>query len=324
MTFMPSTEDRPPAGPISSPKQDSGPSVRELDLQVDLYLAHLAAERGLSRNTVSAYSHDLKAIVDYLHKQGLEDFRQVDPLHVVAYLGQAAKQGLSARTRARRLSALRGLFRYFVESGQIPTDPLTNLKGPKLPGGLPRFLSREEVERLLAAPDPDKPLGMRDRALLELMYAAGLRVSEVISLGVGQIQFQVGLLTVRGKGAKERLVPVHHTALDWLRRYLEGPRVQLLKGARREEVFISTHRKPLTRMGVRKILDKHLAAAGIKGRITPHTLRHTFATHLLEGGADLRSVQLMLGHADISTTEVYTHVSKKRLIEIHRQYHPRG
>ncbi|MBV1751654.1 MAG: tyrosine-type recombinase/integrase, partial [Desulfarculus sp.] len=174
------------------------------------------------------------------------------------------------------------------------------------------------------APDPLSDLGRRNRAMLELMYAAGLRVSEVISLGVGDVQFQVGCLLVHGKGDKERLVPVHETALKVLKDYLEGPRTRLLKGKRREEVFLNNRGDGLSRMGLWKIIHKHLQKAGINGPVTPHTLRHTFATHLLEGGADLRSVQLMLGHSDISTTQVYTHVTRQRLVEVHRRHHPRG
>jgi integrase/recombinase XerD len=293
-------------------------------VEADLYLTHLAAERGLSANTVRAYADDLRAVMDFLAGEGVRSWQEVDSLHLVAYLARASRQGLAPRTRARRLSALRGLFRFLLREGRASHDPLAGLSGPRLPGGLPHFLSRQEVERLLAAPDPTTDLGRRDRAILELMYAAGLRVSEVIGLGVGDVQFQVGVLTVRGKGAKERLVPVHQTALEVLQDYLAGPRQRLLKGKRHDEVFLSRRGDPLSRMGLWHIVKRHVTAAGITGHVTPHTLRHTFATHLLEGGADLRSVQLMLGHADIATTEIYTHLSRRRLQEIHRKYHPRG
>ena len=307
---------------MTSEKERTG--ARGLDQDLDQYLTHLAAERGLSGNTLEAYADDLRQVSEYLREQGVQDWREVDALHLVGYLAQAGRQGLSARTRARRLSAVRGLFRFMRERFLLPGDPLASLKGPHLPSGLPYFLSQEEMERLLAAPPADTDLGLRDRALLEVIYAAGLRVSEAITLGVGDIQFQVGCLTVRGKGGKERLVPVNQIALDRLKEYLEGPRGRLLKGKRREEVFVNARGGALSRMGAWKILKKNVLAAGIKARVTPHTLRHSFATHLLEGGADLRSVQLLLGHADISTTQVYTHVSRQRLIEVHRRFHPRG
>ncbi len=294
------------------------------DQGLDLFLTHLTAERALAGNTLEAYASDLRELTTYLAVQGVDSWPRVDALHVVAWLAAMSREGLAARTRARRLSAARGLFRYLYENGLVKDDPLATLEGPRLPGGLPRFLSQEEVARLLAAPDPATDLGARDRVTLELMYAAGLRISEVISLGVGQVQFQVGCLAVRGKGGKERLVPVHETALALLKDYLEGPRRRLLKGNRREEVLISNRGGPLTRMGAWKIVRKHVTAAAIPGEVTPHTLRHTFATHLLLGGADLRSVQIMLGHADISTTEIYTHLTTQRLSEVHKLHHPRG
>lgn len=291
---------------------------------LDLYLDHLATERALAANTLEAYAGDLRELTDFLTGQDVASWSGLDALHIIAWLALMAKGGLAESTRARRLSAARGLTHFLYERGLIGDDPLATLEGPRLPGGLPRFLSQEEVARLLAAPDPAKDRGLRDRALLELLYAAGLRVSEAIALTVGQVQFQVGCLMVRGKGGKERLVPVHETALGLLKEYLEGPRRRLLKGNQREEVFISTHGGPLTRMAAWKIVRKHVTAAAIPGEVTPHTLRHTFATHLLLGGADLRSVQMMLGHADISTTEIYTHLTTQRLAEVHKLHHPRG
>lgn len=291
---------------------------------LDLYLDHLATERALAANTLEAYAGDLRELTDFLTGQGVASWSDLDALHIIAWLALMAKGGLAESTRARRLSAARGLTHFLYERGLIGDDPLATLEGPRLPGGLPRFLSQEEVARLLAAPDPAKDRGLRDRALLELLYAAGLRISEAIALTVGQVHFQVGCLMVRGKGGKERLVPVHETALGLLKEYLEGPRRRLLKGNQREEVFISTHGGPLTRMAAWKIVRKHVTAAAIPGEVTPHTLRHTFATHLLLGGADLRSVQMMLGHADISTTEIYTHLTTQRLAEVHKLHHPRG
>lgn len=284
----------------------------------------MATVRGLSANTVAAYSDDLIDIARFMVDQGVQAWPELDSLHVVAYLSQSKKRGLAPRTLARRLSSLRGMIKFMLQEGLLESNPLSGMSGPKTPDGLPHFLSRQEIDGLLKAPDQESDLGLRDRAMLELMYAAGLRASEVITLSVGDVQFQVGCLVVRGKGSKERLVPMHQTALDTLQVYLQGPRERLRKQKQREEVFLNARGGPLSRMGLWKILRKHVLAAGLKGHVSPHTLRHTFATHLLEGGADLRSVQMMLGHADISTTEVYTHVDRKRLSQVHKKYHPRG
>jgi integrase/recombinase XerD len=302
--------------------------VAGLDQDLDLYLGHLAAERGLAAATVESYARDLRDAADWLEAQGVGSWRGVEELHLVAYLAALSGRGLAARTRARRLSALRGLFAFLARENRAAGDPLAAISGPKLPGGLPRFLSVAEMDRLLETPPADTDLGRRDRTLLELMYAAGLRASETVGLEVGDLQLQVGCLVVRGKGSKERLVPVHRRALEAVEAYLAGPRERLLarrgRGGRPEEVFLNSRGGSLSRMGLWKIVRKHSAAAGLPAEVSPHTLRHTFATHLLEGGADLRSVQLMLGHADISTTEVYTHVTRRRLMEVHRRHHPRG
>ncbi len=299
----------------------------DLDLygMVDVYLSHLAAERGLAETTVRSYAEDLADICGFLDQNGVTAWDQFKDLHMVSYLAQKARDGLAPASRARRLSAARGLMQYLMRRELLDDDPLAGLRGPKQNQGLPSFLSREEISRLLETPPDHTDLGLRDRAMLEMMYGAGLRASEITTIGVGQIQFQVGCLMVRGKGNKERIVPLHQLALDRLGAYLEGPRARLLAGRPpREEVFLNARGGALSRMGLWKILSKHVTAAGITTHVSPHTLRHTFATHLLEGGADLRSVQLMLGHADISTTQVYTHVTTKRLAEVHSRYHPRG
>lgn len=295
-----------------------------LSAEIDSYLLHLATERGLSRHTVSAYAEDLADISRYLEANGVENWRDLDTLHALGYLAESQKKGLAPSTRARRLSAWRGLVHYQLREGWLKLDPLRELSGPSQPDRLPEFLSQEEVAQLLNAPDPVSDLGVRDRALLEIMYASGLRVSEVIGLEMGQVQFQVGCLLVRGKGGKERLTPVHPYALKQLRLYMDGPRLRLLNGGRQEAVFVNRRGGKLSRMGVWKLLQKYALSAGLRGHISPHTLRHTFATHLLEGGADLRSLQLMLGHSDINTTQIYTHVSQSHLIAVHRKYHPRG
>ncbi|MDR1396396.1 MAG: tyrosine recombinase XerD [Desulfarculales bacterium] len=295
-----------------------------LHADIDAYLLHLAAERGLARLTVSSYAEDLNHLSAYLIAQGVNSWQEVDTLHALAYLAASQASGLAASTRARRLSAFRGLIKFMLAQGRLPKDPLHELNGPGQPSHLPEFLSKEEVLRLLEAPDPATPLGSRDRALLEILYGAGLRVSEAAGLEVSQVQFQVGCLSVRGKGGKERLVPVHQTALECLRAYMEGARLNLLNGLRRETVFVNRRGGSLSRMGIWKIVKKYTVLASISTPVSPHSLRHTFATHLLEGGADLRSLQLMLGHSAISTTQIYTHVSQSHLSQVHRKYHPRG
>jgi integrase/recombinase XerD len=298
--------------------------ISTLHKEVDAYLLHLATERGLADHTVSSYAEDMSDIMRYLEAQSLHSWRELDTLHALGYLAHSQRQGLAPSTRARRLSAWRGFVKYMLVENMIKKDPLIELSGPNLPSYLPEFLSKEEVLSLLEAPDPASVLGIRDRALLEIMYAAGLRVSEVISLEAGQVQFQVGCLMIRGKGGKERLVPVHQTALTRLREYMEGARLKLLNGARQEVVFVNNRGGKLSRMGVWKLLQKYAVQSGLRAKISPHTLRHTFATHLLEGGADLRSLQLMLGHSAISTTQIYTHVSQSHLSQVHHKYHPRG
>lgn len=295
-----------------------------LSLHIDFYLLHLATERGLAGNTVEAYAEDLADIARFLEKNGVNNWPELDSLHALSYLAHSQKAGLAPTTRARRLSAWRGMVRYLLVEGVLKKDPLIDLSGPGKNDNLPEFLSRDEMARLLKAPDESTPLGLRDGALLELMYAAGLRVSEVINLEMNQVQFQVGCLLVRGKGSKERLVPVHQIALARLRGYLDGARLALMNGLRHEIVFVNNKGARLSRMGVWKLLQKYALKAGVSTKISPHTLRHTFATHLLEGGADLRSLQLMLGHSDIGTTQVYTHISQGHLSQIHSKYHPRG
>ena len=298
--------------------------ISGLHKEIDAYLLHLATERGLADHTVSSYAEDLADIARYLEAQGLHAWQELDTLHVLGYLAHSQQQGLAPSTRARRLSAWRGFVKYMLVEKMIQKDPLLELSGPSLPNYLPEFLSQDEVLGLLESPNPDSALGLRDRALLEIMYAAGLRVSEVINLEIGQVQFQVGCLMVRGKGSKERLVPVHQTALQRLQEYMEGARLKLLNGARQEAVFVNNRGGRLSRMGIWKLLQKYAVLSGLRTKISPHTLRHTFATHLLEGGADLRSLQLMLGHSAISTTQIYTHVSQSHLTQVHHKYHPRG
>ncbi|KAB1443821.1 site-specific tyrosine recombinase XerD [Pseudodesulfovibrio senegalensis] len=288
---------------------------------LDRYLEHLLVEKGLSENSLSSYASDLRLLLGFLEKRdcALED---VNKQVLTLYLMHLRTRGVQSRTLARQLSSIRGFFGFARDERWITDDPSALLDNPKLNRKLPEFLTREEVATLLSLPDHETRLGMRDRAMLELLYAAGLRVSELIDLRVLDYDAQVGVLRVFGKGAKERIVPVHYTAQEMLNRYLNDVRHQF--GPSQDCIFLNRSGKGLSRQGVWKLIKRYAQQAGIKRSISPHTFRHSFATHLLEGGADLRTVQLLLGHADISATEIYTHVQSERLIALHERFHPRS
>ncbi|OGD12158.1 MAG: site-specific tyrosine recombinase XerD [Candidatus Aminicenantes bacterium RBG_16_66_30] len=289
-----------------------------------LFLEYLAVEKGLSLNTVAAYGRDVRKLVDFL-KAGRIALPRVSEDTLVAFVHRESGAGLAARSRARLISALRSFFRFSVLSGFLKKDPSSRLTTPSTWLALPKFLTVGEVERLLAAPDVSKPRGVRDRAMLEVLYGSGLRVSELASLKLAEINRDEGFLVCRGKGGKERIVPLGRSACDAVGRYLAEVRPRLDPGGRREELFLSRRGKPFTRQGLWKLLRQHAAAAGLRApEITPHVLRHSFATHLLERGADLRSVQLMLGHSRITTTQIYTHVSREQLRRVYDKYHPRA
>jgi integrase/recombinase XerD len=294
-----------------------------VDRLVDRFLTYLVSERRLSPHTVSAYASDLAHLTDYLSKRGLESWRQVGREELSDYFRQAL-QGLHARSRARRLAAVRSFFRFLESKDLIDTNPAARITFPKIPATLPKVLSGEQVEALLNMPDGANPLGMRDRAILEILYATGIRVSELVDLRFAQINLEAGYLIVRGKGDKERLVPLGEYALDALKTYLEWGRPQLAGRRDRDVVFLNARGGRLSRQGVWKMVKKHAAAVGVPKTVSPHVLRHSFATHLLENGADLRSLQVMLGHADIGTTQIYTAVARERLKKIHQAHHPRG
>lgn len=289
---------------------------------MDTFLEHLVVERGLAEASVEAYASDLKDFDAFL--DGV-DVGQVSQDDLFLYLMDLRRRDLANRSLARRLSALRGMFTYLHAEGLIHDDPAELLDNPKLPKTLPKVLSQAEVETLLSQPDTLDRLGFRDRVMLELLYAAGLRVSELTGLNVLDTDLQAGIVRVFGKGSKERLVPLHDLARDLAQDYLESWR-GLFK-PKDDAMFVNRSGKRLTRQAVFKMVRKYSAAAGVPsggGKISPHTLRHSFATHLLEGGADLRSVQLLLGHADVAATEIYTHVRADRLLAVHRQHHPRS
>ncbi len=293
-----------------------------LDAAIDVYLGHLAAERGLARNTVESYGRDLAAFAAAMAKKGpgaIGDIRRGD---ILGFLDRARRRGLGANSRARTLSALRGLFKFLVREGELATNPARDIRSSRRGRKMPGQLGPAEVERLLAAPAGDSALALRDRAMLELLYACGLRVSELVGLETARVDTRQGHLRVVGKGGKERAVPVGKKALAALRRYLREARPRLAAAKTSPALFLGRSGRAVTRQGFWKRLKLHAAAAGLT-QVTPHLLRHCFATHLLEGGADLRSVQMMLGHADLSTTQIYTHVANRRLREVHGKHHPR-
>ena len=290
---------------------------------LDSFLSMVAVEQGLARNTVEAYSRDLSQLAEFLLSKRVAAWNHVEAVHIRAYLSHLRGRGLSPRTVARRIVSLRRLFRFLQTEGQVGASPLPSLHLIPGPRKLPQTLSADDLRRLLAQPDAASPLGVRDRAMLELLYAAGLRVSELISLRTQQIDFQGNYLTVKGKGSKVRAVPFGKWAREKLLEYQRHSRPRLLKGRSSPFLFAGRSGKPLTRQAFWKLIRRYALAAGIEKKVTPHTMRHSFATHLLEGGADLRSVQSMLGHADISTTQIYTHVTGARLKDVHRRFHPR-
>ena len=286
-------------------------------------LDHLAVERGLSRATLEAYGRDLDAYTTFL-AAARRDPRRVDPEDLTRYLLQARRAGLGSRSVARALSAIRTFHRFLLTDQETDRDPTAYLEAPRPILKLPATLSRQEVEALLAAPPADMPRGVRDRTMLEVLYAAGLRISELVGLTLADLNLPAGFVRVRGKGSKERLVPLGRLAVAAVRSYLDSWRPALLKGRDVTTLFPGRAGRPLSRQAFFLALKGYARRAGIARRVSPHVLRHAFATHLLEGGADLRSVQLLLGHADIGTTQIYTHVSRAHLQAVYAKYHPRA
>ncbi len=296
----------------------------EIPATISSFLTHVRVEKGLSSNTVSAYRRDLAKFNEFAQKRklSLEAVTQDD---LVDFLAGLYRQKLESKTVARHLVTLRNFFRFAQIQELIAKDPSVNLESPKIRRSLPGYLRLEEVERLLVQPDAKTPLGLRDRAMLEVLYSAGLRVSELVGLRVTDLDTKVGCVRCIGKGDKERIVPVGKKALGMVEKYLRDARPKLLgKAAGSPTLFVNRRGGALSRVGVWKILSSYGRRAGLRVALTPHMLRHSFATHLLERGADLRSVQLMLGHADISTTQIYTHVVEERLKQIYKAHHPRA
>lgn len=290
------------------------------DAQLERFLDALWLESGLSRNTLDAYRSDLAGLTVWLQMSPAQATRE----QLAAYLGDCVNRGVRPRTTARLLSSLRRFYQFLLREGVIQTDPSAQLESPKLGRPLPKSLTEEQVERLLQAPDTRTPLGLRDRAMLETLYATGLRVSELVALTLSQVNVQAGVVKVLGKGNKERQVPMGEEAVAWLLRYRSEGRGAIVGDRITEALFPTARAAAMTRQAFWLNIKRYARAAGIETPLSPHTLRHAFATHLLNHGADLRVVQMMLGHADLSTTQIYTQVARERLKQLHAQHHPRG
>ena len=293
-------------------------------VSIDGFLDAIWSERGLSKNTLDAYGRDLQKLSVWLQKKQ-SNLLMVDNAQILEYIAFCIKNGSKSRSVARLISSLRRFYRYQLRQNSIKEDPTSLIELPKLGKPLPGTLSESQVESLIFAADISDPIGLRDRAMLELLYATGLRVSELISLKYNQLSLQQGVVRVIGKGNKERLVPMGDEAVNWLTQYLETSRANLMQGKSTCDYFFVTRRgSGMTRQAFWYLIKRYALLAGITQKLSPHTLRHAFATHLLNHGADLRVVQLLLGHSDLSTTQIYTHVAKARLQSIHREHHPRG
>jgi integrase/recombinase XerD len=291
---------------------------------VDRFADALWMENGLSDNTLAAYRRDLYRLSVWLKPQRRRGLAEARPTDLLEFLAAQYQDGRALRSSARLLSSMRRFYRFLVREGRRSDDPTANIQSPKMDRPLPHALSEADVEALLNAPDIEQTVGLRDRAMLELLYASGLRVSELVGLSHEQVNLTQGVVRVIGKGRKERLVPVGEEAVNWLQRYLSAAREELLKGKSSRRVFVSRKAAGITRQAFWYRLRQYAVRVGIRGALSPHTLRHAFATHLVNHGADLRVVQMLLGHSDLSTTQIYTHVARERLKQLHREHHPRG
>ena len=303
---------------------DSGTGLpKDPKVVVDRFLDAIWAERGLSENTLGAYRADLLALNQRLEGRKV-DLVRATRADILEYISWRVDGGAKPRSTARQLSSFRRFFRYLLREGVIAEDPTAQIAMPKIGRALPQSLTEEEVEALLAAPVVSDPLGHRDRAMLELLYATGVRVSELINLKLSQVNLNQGVLRIIGKGDRERLIPLGDEAQDWLKEFIEGPRVEILLERQTEYLFPTRRGDRMTRQAFWHIIKRYAKKAGIGKKLSPHTVRHAFATHLLNNGADLRVVQLLLGHSDVSTTQIYTHVARERMKELHSRHHPRG
>jgi integrase/recombinase XerD len=295
-----------------------------IDLGGDEFLRYLKVERGVSVHTIEGYSRDLARFASFLESRGRKNLEDITAADISDHLLALCDEKKSARTRSRALAAIRGLFRYAISEGAIKSDPSAHVPGPRLGRRLPTVLGLDDVERLLDAPAPDTARGQRDRAMLSVLYATGLRVSELVGLTIGAAKLERGTVRVTGKGRKERLVPLGEFAAERLEAFLEGGRADLCRPGDDAILFPSGRGGAMTRQGFWKLIKRYVRELGIRQAVSPHMLRHSFATHLLERGADIRAVQALLGHSDISTTQVYTHIARARLVELYRRHHPRA
>ncbi|MFO7448253.1 MAG: site-specific tyrosine recombinase XerD [Ignavibacteriaceae bacterium] len=289
------------------------------------YLAVLKLEKNLSDNTVSSYRNDISSFIRFLQDDNIEDPSEVKYNNLVSFFKSLNNAGLTSSSAARYYSSLKGFFNYLFLNKYIKENPIERLSAPKLSKNLPGVLSLNEIDSMLSLPDTQDKLGLRDKALLEMLYACGTRVSELINIKLSDLFFTEEIIRVFGKGSKERLIPIGSSAVKWVNKYLSKSRPLLMKKAKSENIlFLNNRGTKLSRMGIWKIVQHYSKQAGITKEVHPHTFRHSFATHLIEGGADLRAVQEMLGHADISTTQIYTHIDRDYIKQVHKQFHPRG
>ncbi|CAM3064729.1 tyrosine recombinase XerD [Leuconostoc gasicomitatum] len=297
--------------------------THKIDSAIADYLHYIRIERGLSDNTIKSYHQDLQQFALYVTTEKLQ-LNDIDHIAILTWLNNLREQGKSNNSVIRMVTSLRKFFGYLLQEGLILHNPMTDVRPPKKAEHLPSVLTVAEIDALLAVPTETTPLGVRNRTLIEVLYATGLRVSELVNLKMSDLHLQLGLIQTIGKGDKERIIPIGEVAADWLEKYFSNSRLLLLKGNESPFVFLNDRGNQLSRQGVWKIIKKLVLLAGITKDVSPHTLRHSFATHILENGADLRIVQELLGHADISTTQIYTHISKKRLSEVYDNFHPRA
>ena len=296
-----------------------------MEMFIKEYLAYIKLEKNLSKNTVSSYKNDITAFISYLKNKDKHDPSIISSNDIAGFFKTLNELGLSGSSSARYFSSLKGFFLYLLKNKYILKNPIEKITAPKIAKRLPGVLDVNEIDKILLAPDVNDKLGLRDKAILELFYACGTRVSELIDLKVNDLFLDDEIIRVFGKGSKERLIPIGSSAIKWVGEYLKKSRPLLMKKSKSENnLFLNSRGSKFSRMGVWKIIDRYVKEAGIEKEVHPHTFRHSFATHLLEGGADLRAVQEMLGHADISTTQIYTHVDRDYIKQVHKQYHPRG
>ena len=307
----------------SNPAAAGDSLPRDPKALIDRFLDAIWMERGLSENTLGAYRADLMALNQRLGTRGVE-LARASRADILDYIAWRVEAGAKPRSTARQLSSFRRFYRYLLREGVLGDDPTAQIAMPKIGRALPQSLTEEEVESLLSAPVVSEPLGHRDRAMLEVLYATGVRVSELINLKMSQINLNQGVLRIVGKGDRERLIPLGDEAQDWVKEFVEGPRIEILLERQTDYLFPTRRGDRMTRQAFWHIIKRYAKKAGVKKKLSPHTVRHAFATHLLNNGADLRVVQLLLGHSDVSTTQIYTHVARERMKELHSRHHPRG